>query len=152
MIDTKVYELEIPARLGTARLTILHDRLTETLPWESIIRIRVSVFRPPGSQFLGRMDFPGPGFHAFLKERSLTADDPKMAVLSHTKCLQLFCKSQFPHKFVKSSFIIAKLKNKLTNFCKNRLLQNDFKHFLWDEVVLEVQQGYLRSSPLPFCP
>ena len=44
------------------------------------------------------------------------------------------CKSQFSHEPVNLSLIIANMKNKVTNLCGNRLLNNDFINtFLRDE-------------------
>ena len=40
-------------------------------------------------------------------------------LISQKVFVESFCKSQFPHKFVNVSFIIANITNKLTNFCGN---------------------------------
>ena len=40
-------------------------------------------------------------------------------LISQNMFIGLFCESQFPHKFVNVSFIIAYIKNKLTDFCEN---------------------------------
>ena len=40
--------------------------------------------------------------------------------------MRWFCNTQFPHKSVNVSVIITNIKNKLTNVCGNRLLQNKF--------------------------
>ena len=46
---------------------------------------------------------------------------------------QLLCRSQLPYKSVESSFTITNTKNKLTNLCKDWLLQTDFQnHFVCD--------------------
>ena len=36
---------------------------------------------------------------------------------AHTVFIKSFCKSQFPHKSVNLSFIITRMKNKLTDLC-----------------------------------
>ena len=46
--------------------------------------------------------------------------------ISQKVFIRSFCKSQFPHKSVHLSLITTNTKNKLTNLCGNRLLQNDF--------------------------
>ena len=48
-----------------------------------------------------------------------------------------FCKSQFPHKSVNLFPIITNTKNKLTDLCGNRLLQNDLKNTLREIKVME---------------
>ena len=51
-------------------------------------------------------------------------------LISHKVFFKSFCRSQLHHKSVNLSFTIASIKNKLTDFCGNRLLQNDFKNTL----------------------
>jgi hypothetical protein len=50
---------------------------------------------------------------------------PLSALILQKVSIIFFCKSQFPHKFVDSSFMIANAKNRLTGLCGNRLLPND---------------------------
>ena len=45
--------------------------------------------------------------------------------ISHKEFITSFCKSLFPDELVKLSFIITNIKNRLTDLCGNRLLQND---------------------------
>ena len=47
------------------------------------------------------------------------------ALISQKVFVQSFCESRFPYKSVTLSFIIASIKNKLTDLCRNRLLQSD---------------------------
>ena len=54
-------------------------------------------------------------------------------VISQKLFTKSFCRSQFPHKSVNLSFIMANINNKLTDLCVNGLLQNDFLHSLWHE-------------------
>ena len=46
-------------------------------------------------------------------------------LIAHNVFLKSFCKSQLPHKSANLSFTITNIKNKLTDLCGNRLLQND---------------------------
>ena len=39
--------------------------------------------------------------------------------ISPKVCIKLFCKTRFPHKSVKLSFIVTDIKNKLTDLCGN---------------------------------
>jgi len=47
-------------------------------------------------------------------------------LISHKVFVKSFCKSQFPHKFV-NFFILVIMKDKVTDLCGNKLLQNDFE-------------------------
>ena len=44
--------------------------------------------------------------------------------------IKLFCKSQFPYKFVNLFLIIVMVKDKLADLYRNRLLQNNFINVL----------------------
>ena len=48
------------------------------------------------------------------------------AFISNKVFSKTFRRSQFPQKIVNVFFISAIVKDKLTDFCGNRLLQNDF--------------------------
>jgi len=50
-----------------------------------------------------------------------------MMFISHKVFLRAFCKSRLTHKSVNVFFILVIVKNKLTDLCGNRLLQDDFK-------------------------
>jgi len=45
--------------------------------------------------------------------------------MSHKVFLKSFCKRQFPHKSVNVFSALVMIKDKLTNLCENRFLQND---------------------------
>ena len=49
-----------------------------------------------------------------------------------------FCTSQFPHKFVNTSFIITN-REQLTELCGNTLLQNDFKNTWCEKNLVEAR-------------
>ena len=61
----------------------------------------------------------------FLPRRGALRPEPQ-TLISQKRLIMSFCKSQFPHKCVNLAFIITNIKNKLTDLCENRLLQNDF--------------------------
>jgi hypothetical protein len=52
------------------------------------------------------------------------------ALISQKVFIELFCKSQMPHKLVNLSSTVTRVKDKLTNLCGNRLLPNDFRNTL----------------------
>ena len=51
-------------------------------------------------------------------------------LISHNVFLKTLCESQFPYEFVNVFLILEIVKDKLTNLCGNRLLQNDLKETL----------------------
>ena len=71
--------------------------------------------------------------------------DPKMLLFKS------FCTSQFPHKSANLAFMITNIKNKLTNLCGNRLLQNNFTNSFC-EIRLDSQPGRGGASHLPILP
>ena len=116
--DTKVYEPEVRARLGTARLTILHDGLTETLPCESVFRIRALGFRFSSTRFAdpGENGLSRTGVLRYsqgtVSYRRLSLDG---SLISQIVFVKLFCRSRFPHKSIHLSFIIA-----VKSFCNSQ--------------------------------
>ena len=68
--------------------------------------------------------------------------------------MQLFCKSQFPHKSVNSSSIITKIKNRFTDFGEDELFQNDLiDTFCETSTPLHAGIGlFARSSCCPWAP
>ena len=51
---------------------------------------------------------------------------PRCVLISQSVFITLLCKSRFLHKSVHLYFLITNIKKKLTDWCENRLLQNDF--------------------------
>jgi hypothetical protein len=51
-------------------------------------------------------------------------------LISHKEFQKSFCKSQFPHKSVKSFVVLVTVKDKLTGLWGSGLLQNDLKETL----------------------
>ena len=61
--------------------------------------------------------FPQPLY--LVTYSQLWAGSPPVAFISHKVFIKSFCKSQFPHKFVNVFFIIAIVKDELTDLCGN---------------------------------
>jgi len=63
---------------------------------------------------------------------------------------KVFCKSQFPHTFVNSFFMLVIVKDKLTNLCGNWLLQNDFVNTLGWRAPHLLLRGQKSATRKPF--
>ena len=59
------------------------------------------------------------------QESQLSSEVLFRGFISQKVFINSLCKSQFPHKSVNLNIFITNIKNKLTNLCWNRLLQND---------------------------
>ena len=63
------------------------------------------------------------------------------------------CRSHPPHKSVNLSFTITNTKNKLTDLCGNRLLQNDFKNTLCEiNLILSIRFLQIVDQMSSLCP
>ena len=69
-------------------------------------------------------------FSSRIRRQGLTNAATVCNLISQKMFLKSFCSSQLPHKSVDLSLTITNIKNKLTDLCGNRLLQNDFKNTL----------------------
>ena len=101
------------------------------------------VGEPPGEQGLRAPELPAPG----LRSRASHTH----TLIIHKLFIKSFYKSQFPHKSVNLSLLFTNMKNKLTDLCGNRLLQNDFINTLCETnspADVLIQQG-LRAPELP---
>ena len=58
-----------------------------------------------------------------------------LMLISQKVFTKTFCRSQFPHKFVDSFFVLVIIKDELTDLCGNELLQSDFVNTLCEITV-----------------
>ena len=70
----------------------------------------------------------------------------KYDFISQTAFRKSFCKSQFPHKSVNLFFIVTDMKNKLTDFCGNWLVQNDISKTFCEMCPLSLPHAELSSA------
>ena len=88
--------------------------------------------RSEGREFL----LPRPHYSRRRRKRGLATN-----LISQKVCIKLFCKRQFPHKFVNLSLFIANAKDKLTDLCGNRLMQNDVEDTFCEIELLLFPRG-----------